>query len=821
MGVKWIKDGLKKVEERDARLAKEKLKKKLIEIPKELQKEEFKFILVKKRDKLPIEKWQDNNYKFDDPKLLNHIKNDGNYGIICGNGLIVIDADTNKLNQIVINELPLTFSVKTAKGFHYYYFVLGFHNKKVLKDEKEHLGEIQSNGTYVIAPNSVHPSGDIYINSDHDIAEVSKENIDKVFSKYYSNERITKDIILTGASKGIRNDLMFKLACSFREKDMTQEEVYITLATINRKNNPPLDDQELKTIVQSAFKYKNEKKEDNKPNTTFYLPIDNYQDNALRFYEYQPYFYDKNQLFWFWNDSEHKYEIVDEVDVMDYFDKILGFKGQTISNRYKSNILEGMKRVGRNKIPKNAKKHWIQLKDKAFSLTSKVIYDVTPDFFFTNPIPWELGESDETPIMDKLFTEWVGEENKELLYEIIAYCCYPDYPIHLVFCLIGCGRNGKSKFLELLNRFIGSNNICSTELDTLLNSRFESFKLYKKLICTMGETNFGILNKTSLLKRLTGQDLVGFEYKNKMPFDDHNYAKILIASNSLPSSEDTSEGFYRRWHIISFDRVFPEGKDILETIPEHEYRNLARKVTNILPILLEKHEFTNQGTIEERKAKFILSSNPLPLFIDLCCSKDPNSFIRYGELYTAYVRFLDKMKRRIVSKREFLAVLTQEGYEIQRTTKKINDVWSSDRYILGLELIYQWEELVKSSCHLCRSGRTSHLGLMREGLGEKCVINDISVMKQGKVYHNIDKQKNISESIDYEIEEVKDVSIPKNLKDLVVETIKKAGEKGINDIDLFETLKDHQIDEIIKIIEYMKTNGEIIESKIGYLKMNN
>ena len=205
----------------------------------------------------------------------------------------------------------------------------------------------------------------------------------------------------------------------------------------------------------------------------------------------------------------------------------------------------------------------------------------------------------------------------------------------MIICLIGCGRNGKSKFLGLINNFIGKGNICSTELDTLLDSRFESFKLFKKLVCTMGETNFGVISKTSLLKKLTGQDLIGFEYKHKKPFDDYNYAKILISSNSLPPSEDTSEGFYRRWLILDFPNIFPEGKDILNNIPEEEYNNLAKKVTKILPELLNNSKFTNQGTIEERAKRYILASNPLSFFINLFFKKDYGSYLRYSELYMA------------------------------------------------------------------------------------------------------------------------------------------------------------------------------------------
>ena len=95
----------------------------------------------------------------------------------------------------------------------------------------------------------------------------------------------------------------------------------------------------------------------------------------------------------------------------------------------------------------------------------------------------------------------------------------------------------------------------------------------------------------------------------------------MISSNSLPSSQDTSDGFFRRWLIIRFPNEFPEGKDIVSTIPDQEYKNLAKKVCRILPELIDRGSFTNQGTIKDRKDMYILSSNPLPLFIDDYCIK--------------------------------------------------------------------------------------------------------------------------------------------------------------------------------------------------------
>lgn len=420
------------------------------------------------------------------------------------------------------------------------------------------------------------------------------------------------------------------------------------------------------------------------------LRIDNFNENIEIFWTKQPFFYDKQCVFWFWNEKESKYEMVDEIDVMNAMDDILGFEGQTIHSTIKNNYMEAFKRVGRKHKPKEAPIRWVQFKNKAYSIRSDNIYDVKSNYFFTNPIPWNVGNSEETPTMDKLFKEWVGESYVQTLYEIISYCCYRKYPIQTLFCLYGVGRNGKSCFLNLIQKFIGKDNISSSDLDRLVgvgSSRFESIKLYKKLACMMGETNFGILDNSSFLKKLTGTDLIGFEMKGKTPFDEHNYAKIIIASNSLPSSNDTSEGFYRRWIIVDFPNKFPEGKDILLTIPDVEYENLAKKCCRMLKRLLSDGCFTNQGSIEERKDKYIMASNPFPMFFQSHCEPDPEGFIRYSELYTHYVNFLREMNRRIVTKKEFSDVLVMEGLEARKTSKRLGDAWISDRYIENYKFV--------------------------------------------------------------------------------------------------------------------------------------
>ena len=351
------------------------------------------------------------------------------------------------------------------------------------------------------------------------------------------------------------------------------------------------------------------------------------RDLSKQLIQLQPLHYNESKIWWAWNKKEFKWEIFDETDILNFVRK-LSF-ANTIKSKEKMEILEALKQEARLNKPKKIKKTWIQFKDIIVDIKTGEEFKATPKYFITNPIPYKLNKERyiETPIMDKIFEEWVGKNHVKTLYEIISYCLIPDYPIHRIFCFIGEGLNGKSCFLNLLRKFIGKENVCSTELDTLLTSRFEITRLYKKLVCQMGETNFNEMNKTSILKKLSGGDLIGFEYKGKDPFEDINYSKILISTNNLPSTTDKTIGFYRRWLILDFPNRFSEKKDILQDIPEEEYEILAVKCLGILKDLLDKREFHKEGSIEERMKKYEDKSNPLGKFIKEFTFEDADGFI--------------------------------------------------------------------------------------------------------------------------------------------------------------------------------------------------
>jgi len=383
------------------------------------------------------------------------------------------------------------------------------------------------------------------------------------------------------------------------------------------------------------------------------------------FKKIQPLFYDKAGLWWLWNNKEYCWEIVDEIDILNMIRDVTG--EDTISSKNRTEILNGLKQEGRKNIPKPISPLWIQFKDKLINFKIGKEIKVTPEYFVTNPIPWEIHNDnfEDTPTIDKIFEEWVGKKYVKTLYEIIAYCLITDYPIHRLFCLIGSGMNGKSCFLRLLKKFIGEKNVTATELDTLITSRFEITRLHKKLVCIMGETNFSEISKTSIIKKLTGQDTIGFEYKNKNPFEDNNYAKILIATNNLPTTTDKTIGFYRRWYIIDFPNRFSEKVDILDTIPDEEYKSLALKSINILKELLENKEFHNEGSIEDRIKKYEEKSDFLQKFLEEFTEDSPDTQIWKNDFERKFNDWCKSNRHRQMSAVTLGKAMKEKGYEQQ------------------------------------------------------------------------------------------------------------------------------------------------------------
>ena len=412
---------------------------------------------------------------------------------------------------------------------------------------------------------------------------------------------------------------------------------------------------------------------------------------AKLFYDVQPIYYDEVKKWWLWNRKEYKWVMVDETTIMcaieDALDEDEG--NHTVQNKMKNETLEALRRIGRRHAPEPMKPTWVQFKDQIYDIATGEHFESTPKYFASNPLPWKVGDSMDTPTIDRLLCEWIykpdyqDESWANTLLEVIAYSMLSTQPLQRIFALTGAGANGKGTYLKLIKKFIGTDNIAATELRLLTSRNFESSALYKKLIVFMSEVQEQDMKSTNMIKALSGEDPIRYEFKGKDTFQEQSYTTCIIATNALPTTNDRSAGFYRRWLIIDFPNQFEIRPNLIENIPEVEFENLAAKCIAKAKDLLETGKFTNEGSMEERNARYEARSNPLAHFINAFYDEDTDGYTVFKEFYESLQVWLVNNNHRKLTTKATSNLLKELGWTVKtkdiRTSTGFQDEWGHEK----------------------------------------------------------------------------------------------------------------------------------------------
>lgn len=208
-------------------------------IPKQLQEEEFRFVLLKPKTKVAFEsEWQKKGYKFNDPKLLQHLNKGGNYGVIGGFGNVVIfDVDDKTLAEQLINTFQ-TFTIKTCGGTYHFYFKTGYNTNHVLSDSK---GEIRANNYYVVGPNCYaidtkkKHEGPYKIKKDLPLLEISPSGFETIIQPYLKTTKTEK----VDGDDNTRSAIEYRQICSLISKGLNKEDVFTQMSAFDKWNKTP------------------------------------------------------------------------------------------------------------------------------------------------------------------------------------------------------------------------------------------------------------------------------------------------------------------------------------------------------------------------------------------------------------------------------------------------------------------------------------------------------------------------------------------------------------------------------------------------------
>ena len=156
----------------------------------------------------------------------------------------------------------------------------------------------------------------------------------------------------------------------------------------------------------------------------------------------------------------------------------------------------------------------------------------------------------------------------EILQFIPGYVLMPHCRYEKIFCLTGSGGNGKSKYLEIIRRLFGDENISSVKPHGLLKD-FQRVLLKDSLLNLAGEIKSSLSGVEEMLKDISSGDPITACYKHAQYITFISRAKLLFALNGQLSSDDTSDALTRRLIIVDFKTQFVDYPD-----PSDPYQRL-------------------------------------------------------------------------------------------------------------------------------------------------------------------------------------------------------------------------------------------------------
>ena len=237
----------------------------MLETALEYEKRGWSVIQLKSRDKAPRIDWQEFQSRCATPDEIKQWWLEyplGNVGIVCGevSGIVVIDIDDiDKADKRILTEMPTGYQVKTGGGNRHAYFKLP---PDVRIASRRLLGiELKGEGSQVVAPPSIHPSGESYIlNQDGELRELPKwflnilQGDENKIPDESNNYEKSVDWVATywdGLSEGERNVAATKLAGYYIGSGLKKDEVVTILNAWNRFNKPPLPEKEILIVINS------------------------------------------------------------------------------------------------------------------------------------------------------------------------------------------------------------------------------------------------------------------------------------------------------------------------------------------------------------------------------------------------------------------------------------------------------------------------------------------------------------------------------------------------------------------------------------------
>lgn len=268
------------------------------------------------------------------------------------------------------------------------------------------------------------------------------------------------------------------------------------------------------------------------------------------------------------------------------------------------------------------------------------------------------------PTWESFIEDVTDEEPRraENLQFIAGYTLFSDCRHQKVFILVGSGGNGKSVYLEIIQKLFGNDNVTHVE-PTGLAKEFERIRLKDSLLNIGSDINSDFSKgeiREWLLKVADGTSIQAC-YKGMNHVDFIPRCKLVYACNALPTAEIIN-GLNRRMQFIDFPCQYVETPDPKNPKQRRRDINIVPKLYAELPgifnwayagykLLNTVGYFTDtpeQATLMEQ---FEQTSNPISVF---CEEQEFEGTVKRDTIYYWYTLWCENTGHKPLSRERFV-----------------------------------------------------------------------------------------------------------------------------------------------------------------------
>ncbi len=631
-------------------------------------------------------------------------------GIVTGrlSGVLVLDVDGPEgAAELQKHGHPATPMARTASGGMHLYFQHPEHAVKTGIRVAPGL-DVKAAGGYVVAPPSVGANGNPYewivSPEDADLADPPEWLMRLIGPRERKGpagpvgERIPP---------GRRNTDLASIAGSMRRRGMGEAEIAHALSFTNQQRcNPPLDEEEVKTIAASVARY-----EPSEAGEVVSISVNgnarppeqfNLTDlgNSGRFVadhgESVRYCYPwRRWIVW----TGARWE-------RDEGGRVHRLAKKTVRGIY----LEAAAAAddeARKALASHARRSEAEAKIRAMVELAKSERPVAPDELDADP--WLLNTNNGTVNLksgelrehrrEDLITRVAGAQYdpeatcprferflKETLVDetVISFMKrYAGYTLtgvtreRLFAILWGGGKNGKTTLVELLQDVMGD-YAQNTDTETILAKKHQGVgndvaALRGARFVSAAEVEQGRRLAESKVKQLTGSDTVTARFLFGEPFDFRPQFKLWLSTNNKPVIQGTDDAIWDRIRLIPFGQRFEGSKADLK-LPE----KLREELPGILAWMVEgclewqEHGLGDPESVKAATDQYRNEMDTLAAFIEDRCIVRRDAVAQATPLYKEYRMWCDDAGERPETQKTFGMRLTERGFESARSSSGVN-----------------------------------------------------------------------------------------------------------------------------------------------------